>query len=130
MNRNKKVDQLKFNRKNYFHPFIASKKNPFVDQCASYVEKYAAECFQTASFLDLPKEALVHLVSSDSVRNIFSIIPRANNNLSNISLIIFQLALEEERVWRSVLNWARHKTGIDQPLCEWNEDHKSRIRQV
>lgn len=56
---------------NVCSPSANSKKksNPFVEQCTSFVCKYAFECFQTAAFLDLPKEALIHLVSSDQVKD-------------------------------------------------------------
>lgn len=39
----------------------------FVDHCISYVGENAAECVKTNSFLNLPKDALIKLVSSDCV---------------------------------------------------------------
>lgn len=39
----------------------------FVDRCISYVGENAIECVKTNSFLNLPKDALVKLISSDCV---------------------------------------------------------------
>jgi hypothetical protein len=38
-----------------------------VDRCISYVGENAIECVKTNSFLNLPKDALVKLISSDCV---------------------------------------------------------------
>lgn len=56
-----------------------------VDRCVRYVGDNASECFQTAGFLRLSKDAITRLVSSD------------------------HLALEEVEIWRAVLSWARHQ---------------------
>lgn len=39
----------------------------FVDRCISYIGENAIECVKTNSFLNLPKDALVKLISSDCV---------------------------------------------------------------
>ena len=57
----------------------------FVDRCIHFVGDNASECFRTAGFLHLSKDALIRLVSSD------------------------YLASEEVEIWRAVLNWARHQ---------------------
>lgn len=67
----------------------------FLDRIVAYIGENAAECVQTHSFLTLPKDALVNLISSDF------------------------LALEEEDVWRAVLSWAKyqvHKAGHSRSL--------------
>lgn len=47
---------------------MLDKNNTFyVDKCTNYIGEYASECVETVSFLQLPKEALIHLVSSDCV---------------------------------------------------------------
>lgn len=38
-----------------------------VDRCISYIGENASECFKTNSFLNLSKDALVKLISSDCV---------------------------------------------------------------
>lgn len=40
----------------------------FVERCVSYIGENAAECVRTNSFLSLPKEAVIKLISSDYVR--------------------------------------------------------------
>lgn len=39
----------------------------FVDRCISYVGENASECVKTNSFLNLSKDALIKLISSDYV---------------------------------------------------------------
>lgn len=46
----------------------------FVDRCISYVGENAIECVKTNSFLNLPKDALVKLISSDCVCSLFLLI--------------------------------------------------------
>lgn len=40
----------------------------FVDRCVAYIGENALECMQTSSFLNLSREALIRLISSDNVR--------------------------------------------------------------
>lgn len=40
-----------------------------------------------------------------------------------------QLALEEEDVWRAVLNWAKYQTGVTQPTAHWTEEERVRVCQ-
>ncbi|RWS31696.1 uncharacterized protein B4U80_01927 [Leptotrombidium deliense] len=77
----------------------------FKDRCTAFIGENAMECIKTPSFLTLPKEALIHLISSDCV------------------------ALEEEDVWRAVLNWAKHNTGVMQPTAHWTEEERTRVCQ-
>lgn len=77
----------------------------FVDRCISYIGENANECVQTNSFLTLPKDALIKLISSDS------------------------FALEEEDVWRAVLNWAKYQAGVTQPTAHWTEEERVRVGQ-
>lgn len=39
----------------------------FVERCVSFIGENAAECVRTNSFLSLPKEAVIKLISSDYV---------------------------------------------------------------
>ncbi|XKL69549.1 hypothetical protein PGB90_007318 [Kerria lacca] len=76
-----------------------------VDRCIAYIGENAIECFKTNSFLNLNKDALVKLISSDC------------------------LALEEEDVWRAVLNWAKYQAGVTQPTAHWTEEERARVCQ-
>ncbi|XP_075226146.1 serine-enriched protein [Lycorma delicatula] len=77
----------------------------FVERCVSYIGENASECVKTHSFLNLPKEALIKLISSDC------------------------LALEEEDVWRAVLSWAKYQAGVTQPTAHWTEEERARVCQ-
>ncbi|XP_073968405.1 serine-enriched protein isoform X2 [Rhodnius prolixus] len=77
----------------------------FVDRFVSFIGENAAECVKTNSFLSLPKDALVKLISSDCV------------------------ALEEEDVWRAVLNWAKFHSGVSRPTTHWTEDERAKVCQ-
>ncbi|KAH6944017.1 hypothetical protein HPB50_001199 [Hyalomma asiaticum] len=77
----------------------------FVDRCTAFVGENAMECVKTSAFFNLPKDALIHLVSSD------------------------YLAMEEEDVWRAVLSWAKHHAGVTQPTAHWTEEERARICQ-
>ncbi|KAG8188652.1 hypothetical protein JTE90_026757 [Oedothorax gibbosus] len=77
----------------------------FADRCTAYIGENALECVKTSAFLNLSKEALIHLVSSD------------------------YLAMEEEDVWRAVLSWAKHQSGVTQPTAHWTEEERARITQ-
>lgn len=41
----------------------------FVERCVSYIGENAAECVRTNSFLSLPKDAVIKVISSDYVSN-------------------------------------------------------------
>ncbi|XP_014281208.1 serine-enriched protein isoform X2 [Halyomorpha halys] len=77
----------------------------FVERCVTYIGENAMDCVKTNSFLNLPKDALVKLISSDCV------------------------ALEEEDVWRCVLSWAKHQAGVTQPTAHWTEEERARVCQ-
>ncbi|KAK9880745.1 hypothetical protein WA026_013067 [Henosepilachna vigintioctopunctata] len=77
----------------------------FVERCISYIGENASQCFKTNSFLSLPKEAVIKLISSD------------------------YLCMEEEDVWRAVLNWAKYQAGVTQPTAHWTEEEKARVCQ-
>lgn len=59
----------------------------FIDRCFAFIGENAVETVKTTSFCTLPKDALVKLISSD------------------------YLGLEEEDVWRAVLNWAKYQVS-------------------
>ncbi|KAL3284598.1 hypothetical protein HHI36_018754 [Cryptolaemus montrouzieri] len=77
----------------------------FVERCISYIGENASHCVKTNSFLSLPKEAVIKLISSD------------------------YLCIEEEDVWRAVLNWAKNQAGVTQPTAHWTEEEKVRVCQ-
>lgn len=43
--------------------------------------------------------------------------------------MINQIALEEEDVWRAVLNWAKYQAGVTQPTAHWTEEERVRVGQ-
>lgn len=75
----------------------------FLQLCTDFIGENASQCLKSAAFLDMEKDAVIHMISSDS------------------------LAMAEEDIWRSVLNWARSKTGISDPPQQWSEDQKKRM---
>nr|XP_022903631.1 uncharacterized protein LOC111415957 [Onthophagus taurus]XP_022903632.1 uncharacterized protein LOC111415957 [Onthophagus taurus] len=77
----------------------------FVERCTSFIGENAAECVKTNSFLSLSKDAVIKLISSD------------------------YLYLEEEDVWRAVLNWAKYQAGVTQPTAHWTEEERARVCQ-
>lgn len=42
---------------------------------------------------------------------------------------ILQLALEEEDVWRAVVNWAKFHAGVVQRTAHWTEEERARVCQ-
>lgn len=52
----------------YFLLSLGSKSGrSFLDRCTAFIGENALECVKTSAFLNLPKSALIHLVSSDYV---------------------------------------------------------------
>ena len=53
----------------YFIMCILGSKSgrSFLDRCTAFIGENALECVKTTAFLNLPKNALIHLVSSDYV---------------------------------------------------------------
>lgn len=62
----------------------------FVERCVSYIGENATECVRTNSFLSLPKEAIIKLISSDYVS--------VNNNFTKRSSIK-RLIISHSFVW-------------------------------
>ncbi|KAJ0178557.1 hypothetical protein K1T71_006380 [Dendrolimus kikuchii] len=75
----------------------------FMERCITFIGDNAADCVKTNAFLNLPKEALVKLISSDF------------------------LCLEEEEVWRCALAWAKQRAGVTQPTAHWTEEERARV---
>jgi len=44
-------------------------------------------------------------------------------------VICLQLALEEEDVWRAVVNWAKFHAGVVQRTAHWTEEERARVCQ-
>ncbi|XP_043243661.1 uncharacterized protein LOC122392639 [Amphibalanus amphitrite] len=80
-----------------------SEDGSLIDKCLSYIGQRAAECVQTAGFLNLPRKAMIRLISSE------------------------QLALDEESVWRAVLAWAKHGAGVTRPAPQWSDEERTRV---
>lgn len=56
-------------------PFAGSKcAASFVDRCITFVGENAAECVKTTAFLNLNKDGLTKLISSDYVSGMFVLI--------------------------------------------------------
>ncbi|XP_052754582.1 BTB/POZ domain-containing protein 19 [Galleria mellonella] len=77
----------------------------FMERCIAFIGDNAADCVKTNAFLNLPKEALIKLISSDF------------------------LCLEEEEVWRCTLAWAKQRAGVTQPTAHWAEEERARVLQ-
>ncbi|XP_063363309.1 uncharacterized protein LOC134652082 [Cydia amplana] len=75
----------------------------FLERCVAFIGEHAADCVRTNAFLNLPKDALIKLLSSDS------------------------LCLEEEEVWRCALAWAKQRAGVTQPCAHWTEEERARV---
>uniref|UniRef100_A0A1B0GLH5 BACK domain-containing protein n=1 Tax=Lutzomyia longipalpis TaxID=7200 RepID=A0A1B0GLH5_LUTLO len=76
-----------------------------MERCVSYIGENASECVKTNAFLNLTKEGLIKLISSD------------------------YFCLEEEDVWRCVLAWAKNQAGVTQPTAHWTEEERVRVCQ-
>ncbi|XP_043284544.1 serine-enriched protein [Venturia canescens] len=77
----------------------------FIERCYAFIGENAVDTVKTTAFCNLPKDALVTLISSD------------------------YLGLEEEDVWRAVLNWAKYQAGVTQPTQHWTEEERVRVCQ-
>ncbi|KAG4070335.1 hypothetical protein HA402_006477 [Bradysia odoriphaga] len=77
----------------------------FMDRCITFIGENASECVKTNAFLNLTKDGLIKLISSD------------------------YFCLEEEDVWRCVLNWAKHQAGVTQPTAHWTEEERAHVCQ-
>ncbi|XP_011066219.1 PREDICTED: uncharacterized protein LOC105153173 isoform X1 [Acromyrmex echinatior] len=77
----------------------------FIEKCFTFIGENAMDTVKTTAFCNLPKDALVKLISSD------------------------YLGLEEEDVWRAVLNWAKYQAGVTQPTQHWTEEERIRVCQ-
>ncbi|KMR02176.1 btb poz domain-containing protein 9 [Lasius niger] len=77
----------------------------FIEKCFAFIGENAVDTVKTTAFCNLPKDALVKLISSD------------------------YLGLEEEDVWRAVLNWAKYQAGVTQPTQHWTEEERIRVCQ-
>lgn len=77
----------------------------FVDRCFAYIGENAVDTVKTNAFCNLPKDAVIKLISSD------------------------YLGLEEEDVWRAVLSWAKYQAGVTQPTQHWTEEERLRVCQ-
>ncbi|XP_058808235.1 kelch-like protein 17 [Phymastichus coffea] len=77
----------------------------FIEKCFAYIGENAIDTVKTNAFCNLPKDAVIKLISSD------------------------YLGLEEEDVWRAVLNWAKYQAGVTQPTQHWTEEERARVCQ-
>ncbi|KAK0180222.1 hypothetical protein PV327_005887 [Microctonus hyperodae] len=77
----------------------------FIERCFTFIGDNAVDTVKTPAFYNLPKDALVKLISSD------------------------YLGLEEEDVWRAVLNWAKYQAGVTQPTQHWHDEERAQVCQ-
>lgn len=77
----------------------------FIEKCFAFIGENAAETVKTNAFCNLPKDAVIKLISSD------------------------YLSLEEEEVWRAVLKWAKYQAGVTQTTQHWTEEERARVCQ-
>jgi len=49
--------------------------------------------------------------------------------MMSVCVICLQLALEEEDVWRAVVNWAKFHAGVVQRTAHWTEEERARVCQ-
>ena len=108
--------------------------NSFVSACYDFIESHAESCANSDGWLELPKHALVRLISSDNVIPQLSN-PGLHHSYSDHCLLLFlwyQFALEEEQVWRAVLSWAKFNSGIagDKHARQWSSQEKSLMAEV
>lgn len=76
--------------------------------CQSFIEQRAEACIYTEGWLELPKEVLHRIIQSEN------------------------LCLEEEDVWRSVLNWGKFRAGIplEKPISNWTMQEKNFVKEA
>ncbi|KAJ6216523.1 hypothetical protein RDWZM_007680 [Blomia tropicalis] len=79
--------------------------NRIMQMCMQFISENAADCAKTPSFVNISKQGITHLVSSD------------------------YFSLDEADVFRSVLAWAKHQTGVMKHTQHWNEDERNRVSQ-
>ncbi|KAM7440204.1 hypothetical protein ABFA07_010517 [Porites harrisoni] len=77
-----------------------------VNKCIGFMEENAEDVIHTEGFLQLPKAAMIRLVSSD------------------------QFAVSEEELWRAVLSWAKRSSGVSKPTNQWTEKDNDKIRET
>uniref|UniRef100_A0A336LJ79 CSON005639 protein n=1 Tax=Culicoides sonorensis TaxID=179676 RepID=A0A336LJ79_CULSO len=77
----------------------------FIEKCSNFIEENALECVKSNAFLNISKETLIKVISSDD------------------------FAMDEADVFRSVLKWAKHKAGVTQPLAHWTVEERQRVCQ-
>lgn len=75
----------------------------FVDRCIAFIGEHATECVKSNGFLNLSKDAIVKIISSDFI------------------------CLEEENVFRAVLEWSKFQAGVTQPQAHWSEEERQRV---
>lgn len=75
----------------------------FVDRCIAFIGENATECVKSNGFLNLSKDAIVKIISSDFI------------------------CLEEENVFRAVLEWSKFQAGVTQPQAHWSEEERQRV---
>ncbi|XP_003738143.1 uncharacterized protein LOC100898299 [Galendromus occidentalis] len=75
----------------------------YIDKCTTFICENAAECLKTPAFLQLPKNAVILLVSSD------------------------YLCMNEDDVWRAVLNWAKHQAKVSSEAEKWTDQERKSV---
>ncbi|XP_074640066.1 uncharacterized protein LOC141898131 [Tubulanus polymorphus] len=78
------------------------------NQCMEFVEEHAEDCIDSDGWLQISKQTLCKLISSD------------------------HFSVEEDLIWQSVLSWAKYQVGISEESkpVDWSEEEKEKIKQV
>jgi hypothetical protein len=71
--------------------------------CIEYVEEKAEDVVVTRGFLELPKQVVIRLVTSN------------------------KFALEEADVWRYAMAWAKHQAGIEWDMKHWSQQDRTKV---
>lgn len=77
-----------------------------VQESRAYIIAHIKPIFQGKAFLDLPKEMLVSIISSN------------------------ELSIQEEEVWHAVVRWGQHHAGVEQEMLLWTEEHRLQVQGV
>ncbi|XP_064646861.1 uncharacterized protein LOC135499827 isoform X2 [Lineus longissimus] len=79
----------------------------FANRCVDFILENAEKCVMTTGWLQLTKEALIRIISTDT------------------------FSLKEEEVWRAVLSWAKYNADIplDKQSQDWKEAEKCLLKK-
>lgn len=85
---------------------IVSSLQEIVEKCFAFIESNSKLVLQSDGFVDLSKESLIIVISSD------------------------KLALPEEDIWRAVMRWGQHNACVKQTPPMWGQAEKARMKET